>query len=45
MFAQAEKNPAILLFAYNQAVKDLEVLRRSTVVNQLYGGQRLAVEH
>lgn len=33
------------MFAYNQAVKDLEVLRRSAVINQLYGGRRLAVEH
>ena len=42
---QAEKNPARLSFAYEEAVKELEVLRRSAVVNQLYGGRRLAVEH
>ncbi|KAI9567713.1 hypothetical protein HD554DRAFT_937715 [Boletus coccyginus] len=41
---QAEKNPAKLSFSYNEAVKELEVLRRGAVVNRLYGGQRLAVE-
>jgi len=41
---QAEKDPAKLSLAYNEAVKELEVLRRSAVVNQVYGGWRLAVE-
>lgn len=42
---QAEGNQVRLSFAYNEAVKELEVLRRSAAVNQLYGGRRLAVEH
>ncbi|KAF8558631.1 hypothetical protein OG21DRAFT_1404773 [Imleria badia] len=42
---QAEENLARLSFAYNEAMKELEVLRRSATVNQLYGGRRLAVEH
>lgn len=29
---------------YDEAVKDLAVVRRSAIVNQLYGGWRLAVE-
>ena len=29
---------------YTDAVKELAVLRRSAIVNQLYGGWRLAVE-
>lgn len=29
---------------YQDAVKDLAVLRRSAVVNQLYGGWKLVVE-
>lgn len=41
---QAEQDPAKLSQAYNEAVKELAVLRRSAVVNQLYGGSRLAVE-
>ncbi|KIJ64751.1 hypothetical protein HYDPIDRAFT_89584 [Hydnomerulius pinastri MD-312] len=41
---QAEQDPAKLSLAYNEAVKELAVLRRSAVVNQLYGGWRLAVE-
>ncbi|KAF9224967.1 hypothetical protein BS17DRAFT_59038 [Gyrodon lividus] len=41
---QSEKDPAKLSLAYNEAVKELAVLRRSAVVNQLYGGWRLAVE-
>ncbi|KAN0094545.1 hypothetical protein V8E55_002832 [Tylopilus felleus] len=42
---QAEKNPAKISVTYNEAVKELQVLRRSAAVNQLYGGRRLAVEH
>ena len=30
--------------AYNEGVKELEVLRRCAIVNQVYGGWRLAVE-
>ncbi|KAN0094517.1 hypothetical protein V8E55_002804 [Tylopilus felleus] len=41
---QAEKDPVKLSLAYNETVKELEVLRRSVVVNQVYGGWRLAVE-
>ncbi|KAH7883076.1 hypothetical protein F5I97DRAFT_1901739 [Phlebopus sp. FC_14] len=41
---QAEQDTARLSLAYNEAVKELAVLRRSAVVNQLYGGWRLAVE-
>ncbi|KAG2128259.1 hypothetical protein DEU56DRAFT_742027 [Suillus clintonianus] len=41
---QAEQDPIKLSQAYNEAVKELAVLRRSAVVNQLYGGSRLAVE-
>ncbi|KAG2742460.1 hypothetical protein P692DRAFT_20750450, partial [Suillus brevipes Sb2] len=40
----AEQDPAKLSQAYNEAVKELAVLRSSTVVNQLYGGSRLTVE-
>lgn len=29
---------------YSEAVRDLAVLRRSAIVNQLYGGWKLAVE-
>ncbi|KAI6015161.1 hypothetical protein F5J12DRAFT_519742 [Pisolithus orientalis] len=41
---QAEQDPGKLSHAYNEAVKELAVLRRSAMVNQLYGGRRLAVE-
>jgi len=41
---QAEKDPAKQSLAFNEAVKELEVLRRSAIVNQIYGGRRLAVE-
>ncbi|KAG6380333.1 hypothetical protein JVT61DRAFT_8443 [Boletus reticuloceps] len=41
---QAEKDPVKLTLAYNEAAKELKVLRRSAIVNQLYGGWRLAVE-
>ena len=29
---------------YNEAVKELAVMRRSAIVNQLYGGWKLVVE-
>ncbi|KAG1756786.1 uncharacterized protein EDB91DRAFT_35534 [Suillus paluster] len=41
---QTEQDPVKLSQAYNEAVKELSVLRRCAVVNQLYGGWRLAVE-
>ncbi|KAG2750052.1 hypothetical protein P692DRAFT_20730481 [Suillus brevipes Sb2] len=41
---QAEQDPIKLSQAYNEAVKELSVLKRCAVVNQLYGGARLAVE-
>ncbi|KAF8558602.1 hypothetical protein OG21DRAFT_1481296 [Imleria badia] len=41
---QAETDPAKLSLAYNEAIKELEVLRRSAIVNRVYGGRRLAVE-
>lgn len=41
---QAEQDSIKLSQAYNEAVKELSVLRRCAVMNQLYGGERLAVE-
>jgi hypothetical protein len=41
---QSEQDPARLSLLYADAVKDLAVLRRGAIVNQLYGGWRLAVE-
>ncbi|KAK7060605.1 hypothetical protein VNI00_001371 [Paramarasmius palmivorus] len=41
---QAEKDPEKVRSMYSDAVKELAVLRRSAIVNQLYGGWRLAVE-
>ncbi|KAG2111536.1 uncharacterized protein F5147DRAFT_609586 [Suillus discolor] len=41
---QAEQDPIKLSHAYKEAVKELSVLRRCAVMNQLYGGARLAVE-
>jgi len=41
---QEEKDPGKLAEFYKTGVKDLEVLRRSAVVNSLYGGRRLVVE-
>jgi len=41
---QAERDPARATLLYSDAVKELAVLRRSAIVNQLYGGWRLAVE-
>jgi len=43
-FFQAEEDPQKLSTMYNDAVKELSVIRRSAIVNQLYGGWRLAVE-
>ncbi|KAL9709360.1 hypothetical protein Ac2012v2_007716 [Leucoagaricus gongylophorus] len=41
---QAEEDPQKLRTMYNDAVKEFNVIRRSAIVNQLYGGWRLAVE-
>ncbi|KAF8065105.1 hypothetical protein FPV67DRAFT_1562942 [Lyophyllum atratum] len=41
---QAETDPSRVRNLYSDAVKELAVLRRSAIVNQLYGGWRLAVE-
>ncbi|KAG1886741.1 hypothetical protein F4604DRAFT_1917572 [Suillus subluteus] len=41
---QAEQDSTTLSQAYDKVVKELAVLRRSAVLNQLYGGSRLAVE-
>ncbi|KAE9400869.1 hypothetical protein BT96DRAFT_818644 [Gymnopus androsaceus JB14] len=41
---QAESDPSRVQSMYSEAVRDLTVLRRSAIVNQLYGGWRLAVE-
>ncbi|KAG6869199.1 hypothetical protein C0993_009062 [Termitomyces sp. T159_Od127] len=41
---QAETDPARVGALYADAARELAVLRRSAVVNQLYGGWRLAVE-
>jgi len=41
---QQERDPQKLRMMYSDAVNELAVLRRSAIVNQLYGGWRLAVE-
>ncbi|TFK31877.1 hypothetical protein BDQ12DRAFT_693410 [Crucibulum laeve] len=41
---QAESDPTKVRALYSEAAHDLTVLRRSAIVNQLYGGWRLAVE-
>ena len=41
---QEETDPAKLSAFYNERVKELQVLKRSAIVNQLYGGWRLVVE-
>lgn len=41
---QNEKDTARVSSLYSDAVKELAVLKRSAIVNQLYGGWRLAVE-
>ena len=42
---QTQQDPARLSLLYSDAVKELAVLRRSAIVNQLYGGSRLSVEN
>ncbi|KZP30787.1 hypothetical protein FIBSPDRAFT_907929 [Athelia psychrophila] len=41
---ETEKDTLKLSTMYNDAVKEHAVLKRSAIVNQLYGGWRLAVE-
>ncbi|KAG5636632.1 hypothetical protein H0H81_007341 [Sphagnurus paluster] len=41
---QTESDPARLRTMYADARAELGVLRRSAIVNQLYGGPKLAVE-
>ncbi|TFK75658.1 hypothetical protein BDN72DRAFT_734561, partial [Pluteus cervinus] len=42
---QNESDPSKVRTMYADAVKELAVIRRSAIVNQLYGGWRLAVEN
>ena len=39
-----ETDPTKLTAFYNEKAKELAVLKRSAIVNQLYGGWRLVVE-
>ncbi|KAF9805092.1 hypothetical protein IEO21_09201 [Rhodonia placenta] len=41
---ESETDSAKLTAFYNDKTKELEVLRRSALVNQLYGGRKLVVE-
>jgi len=41
---QAEKDSAQVSLLYSEAAKELTSLKRSAIVNQLYGGWTLAVE-
>ena len=41
---QGEKDPARVAVLYSDAARELTSLRRSAIVNQLYGGWTLAVE-
>ncbi|EJF56471.1 hypothetical protein BD309DRAFT_991850 [Dichomitus squalens] len=41
---QNETDPAKLSAFYSEKAKELAVLKRSAIVNQLYGGWRLVVE-
>ncbi|PIL29012.1 hypothetical protein GSI_09060 [Ganoderma sinense ZZ0214-1] len=41
---QDETDPTKLTAFYNEKAKELAVLKRSAIVNQLYGGWRLVVE-
>ncbi|CCM02042.1 uncharacterized protein FIBRA_04118 [Fibroporia radiculosa] len=41
---QEETDPAKLTTFYNDKTKELEALKRSAIVNQLYGGWKLVVE-
>ena len=44
LLRQDEKDTAKLSAFYNERVKELAVLKRSAIVNSLYGGWKLAVE-
>ena len=41
---KAESDPNKVGMLYSDAVKEFAVLRRSAIVNQLYGGWKLAIE-
>ncbi|KAH9174810.1 hypothetical protein EDB89DRAFT_2067361 [Lactarius sanguifluus] len=41
---QGEKDPVRVSALYSEAARDLTSLKRSAIVNQLYGGWTLAVE-
>ncbi|KAI9429201.1 hypothetical protein H4582DRAFT_1807464 [Lactarius indigo] len=41
---QGEKDPARVSALYSEATRELTSLKRSAIVNQLYGGWTLAVE-
>ncbi|KAI0089416.1 hypothetical protein BDY19DRAFT_993024 [Irpex rosettiformis] len=41
---QDEKDPAKLSSFYNERVKELPVIKRSAIVNSLYGGWKLVIE-
>ena len=43
-YRQDERDPVKLRTFYDEKKKELEVLKRSAIVNQLYGGWRLVVE-
>ncbi|KIP07400.1 hypothetical protein PHLGIDRAFT_19189 [Phlebiopsis gigantea 11061_1 CR5-6] len=42
---QDEKDPAKLSAFYNERVKELAVIKRGAIVNQLYGGWKLVLEN
>ena len=41
---QDEKDPAKISAFYNERAKELAIMKRSAIVNQLYGGWKLVVE-
>ncbi|KAJ4481146.1 hypothetical protein J3R30DRAFT_3700731 [Lentinula aciculospora] len=41
---KSESDPARIQNLYSEATRELAVLRRSAIVNQLYGGWKLAIE-
>ena len=43
-YVQHESDPARLSTFYNEKTKELAALKRSAIVNQLYGGRQLVVE-
>ena len=44
MLLQKEQDPNRLQSMFDEAVKENAVLKRSAIVNQMYGGWRLVVE-